>query len=255
MMITKKKIIATICIVITLAVVAVVAIQIHGHIMQQREEEREHFRQKLIYANMMDFDNNFVLHRHTYTELDLDRFTIILVHSEDEAMALSDEEDVFIAWPSILSQGMLDAMNRDINNRILTLRGQGREIDMERFNLTYPITPEDLVSNWENVHDLIISENLDEFILSLLILALGTHGEEDFRNRQRQWFLFANRLDMLNEFLEDKDMSEFSLVLPVTEQDILNDAIYVWEMMDTLLTFDEMSMIFNEPIAHLNLFE
>ena len=203
-------------------------------------------RQKLVYASTLRFDNNYALARHDIVRLDPERFSIIFVNSEEDSLTFSGAEDVFVAWPSIFSREEVEFINRRIYLEGIPRLGRpGETLKLEEFNLTYPITMEDLIHNWENVDNFLVSARMDTFLNSI------GRSDEGLRDWQRQWFLFSNRLDMLNEFLKDRDMTEFSLQWPITEQDVLNDSLYVREIMDALLPLEERGRIIREPTAHL----
>jgi len=97
----------------------------------------------LIHPLNPDFDSSF-------TEL-------VLVHNESEAQGFPD--NVIVAWPwdRPLSHDRLYLFNRAVSRTADELEPPqdawfGREpINLEDFGLTYPITVEDLVNNWEGV--------------------------------------------------------------------------------------------------------
>ena len=87
-----------------------------------------------------------------YTEL-------VFVHNEEEATGFPD--NIIVAWPreGEFSQGLIDGMhwavNRDANS--LTRRSGSKirkVITLEEFGLSYPLTVEDLVDNWEKIYAL-----------------------------------------------------------------------------------------------------
>lgn len=92
--------------------------------------------------------------------------TLVFVRSEQEAMGFPD--NVVVAWPDVGQQRLeerLEMLNREIaiDEHALTLGGAaepsrpvlGEGKLHEKFGLTYPITPEDLVDHWEQVNELI----------------------------------------------------------------------------------------------------
>jgi len=70
---------------------------------------------------------------------------ILLVHSEEEAEALDLPEYVRVLWPTDPTLATLIEMNNIIVRN---------EIDLSEFGLTYPITIDDLIYDWELVHNL-----------------------------------------------------------------------------------------------------
>ena len=92
--------------------------------------------------------------------------TLIFVRSEHEATGFPD--NVVVAWPNtgdIEFERRLELLNREImqDEHALTLVGAtepsrpvlGEGKLHEKFGLTYPITPDDLVDHWEQVNELI----------------------------------------------------------------------------------------------------
>jgi len=73
---------------------------------------------------------------------------VVFVHTEDEVHDFPYY--VKVMWPSFASLCALE----DINYIIRT-----NEIDIELFELTYPITLENTVADWENVNTLVLRFN------------------------------------------------------------------------------------------------
>jgi len=80
---------------------------------------------------------------------------IIFVHNEQEALDGDFPDNVILAWPrgdNDWAQRLVGWMNYFIENPLTDHAGrQRRTFDLEEFNLTYPITVENLVDNWEDV--------------------------------------------------------------------------------------------------------
>ncbi|MDR0459007.1 MAG: hypothetical protein LBG68_00885 [Coriobacteriales bacterium] len=79
---------------------------------------------------------------------------LVLVMSEAESVGYS--EDVLVAWPSEQTEGILDRLNQRVSKS---------DIDVEPYNLSYPITMTDVVVNWQDVTDLIVSIEDFELII------------------------------------------------------------------------------------------
>jgi hypothetical protein len=117
------------------------------------------------FFNIMGIDSDIVLNIDGHME-------IIFVHNEDEARALfpgrcwegydhDNPPDVYIAWPDPeSSQGVVNGLNFWALTPAHRMR-RTEYIDLEKFSLSYPITLEDLVDNWENVHELWLSLPFD----------------------------------------------------------------------------------------------
>jgi len=83
----------------------------------------------------------------------------IFVHNEAESLDLPS--NVIAAWPREdridgLIAGFHWAVNRTEDDLISTLGGRVRRpvVTLEQFGLTYPLTVEDFVGNWEKVNEL-----------------------------------------------------------------------------------------------------
>jgi len=80
-----------------------------------------------------------------YTEL-------VFVHSETEAVEFPD--NVIVAWPSELTQGVILGIHFrvDMDESDLAERREDRNVlTLEEFGLPYPLTVADLIDNWEKV--------------------------------------------------------------------------------------------------------
>ena len=163
----KIVIVAIIAALVVIAIAAILGVFIAFENTQHPLTEEqimvfENQRQKLYYARnsqfdfllpdetWLDTDVFFELRDYIYQELRMVSFPeyrqfrynqIVLVHSEAEATGFP--ENVLVAWPSVGVEGL--------NMRVVNRR---EEINLEDFNLSYPITAADLVDHWEWIHAL-----------------------------------------------------------------------------------------------------
>ena len=86
----------------------------------------------------------------------------IIVHAEEETQNLPD--NIISAWPGPWTQGLLKGLNWAANRDEADLVGRGATgapirgvLSLEDFGLTYPITVDDLIYNWEKVNAFWIS--------------------------------------------------------------------------------------------------
>jgi hypothetical protein len=81
---------------------------------------------------------------------------LVFVHTEEEAQGFPD--NVIVAWPreGNWTQGLIAGIHWTIEDPVLGTHGRPvRElVTLEDFGLTYPLTVEDLVDNWEKVNAL-----------------------------------------------------------------------------------------------------
>ena len=85
---------------------------------------------------------------------------LVFVHTEEEAQDFPD--NVVAAWPRMenrfgvnFSEGLVGVIQQRIGNPpMLNGRPMRSAFTLEDFDLTYPLTVEDLVDNWEKVDEL-----------------------------------------------------------------------------------------------------
>ena len=92
-------------------------------------------------------------------------------------------------------------------------------------SLSYPLSIEDVVDNWEDVLELWDSLN-DEDIRRINLNRYDRDGFlREYERRAmdhylRRWWHSENRLEVLNAMIEGEDLSEFDLTWPINEADI-----------------------------------
>jgi len=107
---------------------------------------------------------------------------LIFVHSEEESEGFPD--NVIVAWPLYpFTHTRLAGLNWAITRDLNEISGnpetrRNHKINLEDFGLSYPITIEDMVDNWEKVH--------------AVWNALGSAEHRDIR-------LFGQRIGSLSE--------------------------------------------------------
>jgi len=171
---TRRRIIALILLLVSL-ITFVIIWYLH------REEEPTVLRDKFNYASDVGFQFSIVYdgERGTsssmavsfllnpmspdfnplYTEL-------VFVLSEEDVVGFPD--NVVVAWPCLRSRGGIIGMHLALsgNRRVsphYSTRTLADEIDLEDFGLTYPLTFEQLVNDWENVAALISRLGIEVF--------------------------------------------------------------------------------------------
>ena len=209
-------------------------------------------------GSLMWFENNLGWSIFNFTDTALagdDGRNIVFVHSMEEALAVGNPLDVIVAWPSVYSGGMVEGINK-----------YATAADLEAAGLSYPLTVEDLVDNWEAVSHLFQwSWGAGVALNSEIRQQIESHAQVNFavqadENRVRSLSLLPGQLDAINELLEDQDLSEVDLVgfnerheaeltvddiptWPITEADVyenpwLNNTIVI-----ELLTSEELQSI------------
>jgi len=163
-------------------------------------------------ATAFRFDNSFAAHYHRFGTYSVER-DILTVHSVEEAVDF-DRETTIVVWPSILSKGIIDAINQHVNRF---------DFDLEAFSLTYPLTVDDLVDNGAEMLELIFELGGTNFT-SFQRYANSKYGDEYWQNLMAMYWLKPGRLEALNEFLEGQDLSELGLTWPITEADVHEDS-------------------------------
>jgi len=80
---------------------------------------------------------------------------MVFVHNAEDAYSFS--EDTLVLWPSEYMQRQVERLNYVIQRPRTSEadhRGLTGEIDLESFGLTYPITIETVVDEWEKIYEL-----------------------------------------------------------------------------------------------------
>jgi hypothetical protein len=113
--------------------------------VEQPEDARTTLSRKASYAGAMQFTSvvgsGVILSSNIYYERYSD---LALVMSEAESAGFSD--DVLVAWPSELTEGILLRLNERVSDD---------RMDLEPYNLTYPVTMTNVVENWQDVNNLL----------------------------------------------------------------------------------------------------
>ena len=110
------------------------------------------------YASLMNFHNSLGQVMLYYASLENRGYTqIIFVHSEEEFLTGDFPDDAVIAWPSVSSRIRLDGLNTWI-------RENEKEAAIEAYALSYPLTCENLVDNWEEILEVWLSFRLGGFL-------------------------------------------------------------------------------------------
>ena len=101
----------------------------------------------LVYWQIIRNEDGFFVVNPFYTDL-------IFVHNEAQALEFPD--NVITAWPRDedgWSERFVNAINWTIENPLIHNERQAREtFTLEDFGLTYPLTIDDIIYNWENVN-------------------------------------------------------------------------------------------------------
>jgi len=155
----KSKI--TIVVIISIIIITFISVSVIN-IISQREIEREELSMRrielsdqLFYARDMFFESNMpgdlssdfnwaginVRGGNVLAFMDQEVSDVVFVHSEAEAIGFAD--DVIVGWPSEYSKMFLERLNGNAN---INAAGEGIDINL-------PLTPEDMVDNWELVNE------------------------------------------------------------------------------------------------------
>ena len=168
---------------------------------------------------------------------------IVFVYSREEALKLDYTIDVIIAWPSAVSQGIVEGIN-DANINLLD------------FDLPSPLQVEHLVDYWQQANELWheISAEIRVFIKQT---AQAMYNREMWNQQRMTRQLFPGRLDRINALIQNRDMSGFDLITfneifntemtindlsswSITEEDVKNDPFRVGRQIAYLLSGEEL---------------
>ena len=202
----SRKIILTILIIIILSTISIYFIINHHRAMQEervRQEEEQLRGEQSIYIHFLRFHNNIQSFWGDYLNLrtQIDQPKLVFVMSED---CVSDyPDDLAVFWPSLFSLLIMDEIN------ILSAEGL---IDLEDFYLTYPLTAEDLVYNWESVRTLLWTDHPDP-IEGLGLRSIIDHADDYVRHEYRR--RVRTELELLYSFLGDIDIGDYDIEFPI----------------------------------------
>jgi hypothetical protein len=120
--------------------------------------------EKLWYANFMQFQFRIVIEGEEYSAFTIVLETVIpgepfdpfydeLVFVHDEAEAAGLPDNVIVAWPTDRTSGVIKGLHWAVtmNEKEIGHRDWREVITFEDFGLSYPLTTEDLVNQWEKV--------------------------------------------------------------------------------------------------------
>jgi len=192
----KKKTIIVLAAMLVLLATTIITVCIINNNAAIAEEERQHMirlTQKTRFGNHMRFDFRVVTgdrifssgevaltYIHTARQSSNPLHTdVIFVHTKAESLNFPD--DIIVAWPRTIEEtgeidvefynALIDGIHwmasrteEQLTRTRVPFEGQviRQTVTLEEFGLTYPITIEDLVDNWEKVEALWLSFNGDE---------------------------------------------------------------------------------------------
>jgi len=221
----------------------------------------------LIYNNYvydMNFDNHLTWNRGAvHSAITGNRITgFIFVQSEEAALELGFPADVIIAWPSIYTMAMLDALN-NMESYLNLLEIDGQHVDMGGF--AFPITVEDITYNWMAFY-LEMFDNLPQSVVQTIRDYASVYEYELENDRAMRRLLFPGRLDAINELITGRDPSLVNLerinelhdtnlttsimpLPPFTEDDVFSNPRLITSIIDGFLIGNEWRMV--EPMEIL----
>jgi len=259
--------------VMSLLMIYIIAVMLVGCQSQSQREEEErrqmeaNIRHQGRYAFTMSFENHLfwdgMRWSHFYISL-YDR-EVIFVTSEEAAAELGFPIDVIIGFPSVFSLGFMEGINNAEDE--LATRLKENDLSFESFGLSFPLTVEDLVYNWEAVDSFLLDISIAD-----ILAPINTQARNDYRqalntNRTIRRWLFPGRLDELNRLLEGREISEETLIqvyerikatnenatmddvptFPITEEDVRNNPSAIWNIVSLVLEEEERRIFNSTP--------
>ena len=190
---------------------------------------------KAHYAAVMWLDNSLLWRSEVllYPQFRNGYSDIVFVASEEHAKGFP--EDVIVAWPSVMTEGMLKIMNKE---------AIARQLDLSKLPLAHPWTMTDVLEKWEAFIELlrILDRSFHHSVMRQAEQEMYTF-EAINNSRIRRW-LAPGRLEKLNEIIKDKDISKHGLTWPVTEDDVRQKLEDVSNLVNPILmTRDEIDAI------------
>jgi len=192
---------------------------------------------------------------------------IIFVYSEEAGAVHGLPLDRIIAWPSPYTLGKLNALN-DMDFNLARMQENG--VCLDALNISLPITPEDLVNNWENIDILLGNGLTTEERAALNNYARINYQTKEFDDHALRHLLFPGALDAINELITGRDMSnidmerfnrvfgtEFTIndlpVPPFSEEDARSNPNLIHEIISGLLNGIELRSVQPEAILRRQL--
>jgi len=224
-------------------------------------------REQRLYASLMRFENQLFWDEwrwRAFEHYPIDR-EVIFVRSEEEAATFGFPLDVIIGWPSIFSLGLMEGINNTENEWLAYM--EAHDLSFEYFGLSMPLTPEDLIENWNGVYRLLTDRRLGNMDIMLISQAENDYmRQSNADNMIRRW-LFPGVLDELNRLLNAQEISEEALAqlherlhvlnrnitiddiptFPITEEDARNNPWIIVDISQHMLTEEEQSRISRDP--------
>jgi len=187
---------------------------------------------------------------------------IIFVYSEEAAAVHGFPLDKIIAWPSPYTLGKLNALN---NMEFDIERMQENGVCLDALNISLPITPEDLINNWENINIFLGNGLTVDERSALNIHARINYQTKKFDDQALRHLLFPGALEAINEIITGRDMNnvdierfnrlrgtEFTIndlpVPPFSEEDVRSNPRLIQTIVGGLLNGIETRSIQPEAI-------
>lgn len=233
--------------------ILLIILTIAGFRIQQAaeaEEMRLRFERssKSIYASILGFDTYSTRHSHVWDQWLLEESTkFVLVYTREMASPFDYDINVIAVWPSCYTLEIMEGINAYVD---LDLFGLFDFVDLHDFDLTFPLTVEDLVDHWSEVFRLWRKMGKSNPIENQAreIYDRGLYWWHFNRNWGIERWLHPGRLDALNELIESRDISVFDLAWPITEEDVHSDPRLIAVMARDVLTREELIRIQPESL-------
>ena len=144
-------------VIINLALVVLAIFQINPDLFRREISEEERAQriavfQQAFFAQRFLFDNNSGYHTsHIQFVISHNPIfnNIVFVETWQEGIESDFPTDVIVAWPTPLTEGVLQYLNE---------RALRRDIDWEYYGLSYPITMDDVLLRWDKVNQIWLHE-------------------------------------------------------------------------------------------------
>jgi len=174
----KRKIIILVLAILTMLAITIPVTLV---IIRHNEAETARFEEEMIFRRgKFAFARNEMRFWHTFPpyRIDDEYIEVLFVHSEEESEALDLPDYVLVMWPTDHTLATLIEVNNTISRS---------EIDLSEFGLTYPITIDDTIYNWELIRNLYgrgFSNNDIRRIWDYIPIHLQTIREEAAREEE-----------------------------------------------------------------------
>jgi len=224
----------------------------------ERNERREEMIRQAEYSVFMGFYNrNGWPPASVLSSVRMYNREVIFVRSMEEALEMEHSWNPIALWPSPFTLGALETLNKIVFDLELLERN---DATVETLGLTFPITIDDIVFNWQSIqrlidvrftpsnrtfirrHAALFNEHIDD---DLAFIRLTFAGLDTINKLALEMERYPSRIEL--EWINQKNGTDFTIqnlpMPPFTEEEVRNNPLLIEDIVITLLTWNVWSDI------------